>query len=179
MFGYSLTAKRTRKLLIWGIVSFWVLVLLSVAIAFGAFLLDTARPAQGRVVEDPASRFVEYTGLAWPKSAKVVLAGDDHGGWNGDGEFFLVLDADRETLERWLTAVPPWGGPEWQQGAVPHEIAMHCRFGDARTHSDALSSSDIRYCAEDFKMTDIPWHNGRVLALSTKTGRVYLSWWDC
>lgn len=178
MCEQSPTASRARKLLSWGIVSFSGLVLLSGAITFGGFLLEMARPSQGRVVEDPVSRFVDCTGLAWPQSAKVIQVGDDHGGWNGDGEFFLVLDADRETLERWLAAVPPWGGSKWQEGAVPNEIAMHCRFGNTHTHSDALSSSDIKYCAEDFKMTDIPWHNGRVLAFNTTTGKVYLSWWD-
>jgi hypothetical protein len=140
--------------------------------------MDHSSVSEGRVVEDPASEFTEYTGFVWPDSANLVVVGDDHGGFHGDGEFYLVFDVERDTLEKWLSVNPPWGDPEWQEGAVPNDIAGHCSFGGNSTHSTALSSPDNIYCAQDFKISSIPWHNGRVLAINTKTERVYLSWWD-
>lgn len=164
--------------MLWGV--FWVLALMLVF--FVLLCVDVVKQLthapEGRKVENPAAEFSKYTSLTWPESASVVLVGDNHGGFHGDGEFFLVLDADRKTIEGWLSAQPPWGKPDWQDGAVPSDIVNHCRFGGEWTHSAALSSSDIRYCAEDFKMASIPWHNGRLLAINIKTGRVYLSWWD-
>ncbi|HUE15631.1 MAG TPA: hypothetical protein VMR25_15800 [Planctomycetaceae bacterium] len=138
-------------------------------------------PGQFRkTVKDPAVEFTEYTKLQWPGSAVVVTVGDDHGGWHGDGEFRLVFDADKDTLVRWLAQKPPWGDAEWKSGPVPDDIAGHCfvALSNGPDHRQGLADSHVRYCAHDFKLSNIPWHNGKLLAIDPNAGRVYLSWWD-
>lgn len=125
-------------------------------------------------VENPGAEFTRYTGLAFPDSAKILTAGDTHGGFNGDGEFYVAFDADRQTIDSWLDDPPPWNQPAWLPGPVPQEIAGHCM--DAPR--EGMDSERIRYVAEDFKLASIPWHNGRLLVLDPARGRVVLSWWD-
>ena len=147
----------------------------------GDLIFVFVRPQQFRdSVEDPASEFTRYTKLKWPEGAAIVSVGDDHGGLQGDGEFHLVFDADKEILKRWLESSTSWGDPEWKDGPIPEVIADHCFISvkHGTTYQKGLAQSQIRYCAEDFKHSDIPWHNGRVLAIDPVAGRVYLSWWD-
>jgi hypothetical protein len=125
-------------------------------------------------VENPEAEFTEYTGLDFPDSARILAVGDTHGGLNGDGEFYLAFEADKETIQAWLDQEPPWGQPAWLPGPVPGEIANHCM--DAPR--DGMDSDRIHYIAQDFKRASIPWHNGRLLVLDPARGRVVLSWWD-
>jgi len=131
-------------------------------------------------VDDPAGEFTEYTQIPFPSAAKIIAAGDTHGGFHGDGEFYLVFDADKSEIARWLDLAPPWNQPEWRSGPVPHEISGHC-LADATSSENARSLFDAtttRFVAEDLKQSSIPWHNGRLLAIDTESGRVILAWWD-
>ena len=75
----------------------------------------------------PGLGFRNYTGLNWPHEARIVQSADDHGGFQGDGEFSLIFDTDRANIQKWLVGSAPWG--EWQHGPVPGEIGFHCTFG--------------------------------------------------
>ena len=146
------------------------------------------------VVADPSREFTQFTGLEWPSAASIVSVADDHGGFIGDGEFHIVFDADRETLERWLAESPPWDQTEWKPGPVPGEIGFHCTFGlggigTGTTHGgqslyfgnpelvQLLSSRQIRYAA-DSHCGDSCWHNGALLVIDPTNSRVWLSQWD-
>jgi hypothetical protein len=146
------------------------------------------------VVTNPGGDFVKITGLGWPASAKVLAVDDDHGGFQGEGEFYLVFDASPETLKQWLARPAPWRAT-WQQGPVPHDIAGHCGFGfrnggtldaDAEAryaegwdHVRALlTSKNIWYVARERCCESLRWHNGELLAVEPGTGRVWLSSWD-
>lgn len=146
------------------------------------------------VVTNPGGDFVRITGLGWPTPAKVLAVDDDHGGFQGEGEFYLVFDASPATLKRWLAGPGPWQAT-WQQGPVPHDVAAHCGFGFRSTEArDAaasrrytqswdhlrtlLSSKNIWYVARERCCESLRWHNGELLAVDPGTGRVWLSSWD-
>lgn len=131
-------------------------------------------------VEDPGGEFTEYTNIPFPSSAKIIAVGDTHGGFHGDGEFYLVFDADIAEIASWLGQPPPWNQPEWLAGPVPYEIAGRC-LADA-TWSESVKrhfeATTTKYVAVDSKQSSIPWHNGQLLAINMETGRVVLSRWD-
>jgi len=174
MFRHSVVAR-----------SFFIVFLLFLAFGllqvFVAMISEAVCPIQFRyTIEDPASEFTEYTKLKWPEGSVVVSVGDDHGGLHGDGEFHLIFDANKEELERWLNSPTPWGDAKWKNGPIPIDIADHCFLSvkHGTIYQSGLAQTGIFYCAEDFKLSDIPWHNGRILAIDPVAGRVYLSWWD-
>jgi hypothetical protein len=142
---------------------------------------------------DSASDFKFYTGLAMPEGASVVRTGDDHGGFQGDGEFYLVFEADPEALSKWLADAPPWG-KSWQAGPLPSEMTFQNMFGwqesglldlpepDAHLNPDraenVLNSTRVRYSAEERCCQTLPWHNGSLLIVDPESGYVWLSVWD-
>mgnify|MGYP000922310228 CR=1 FL=1 len=131
-------------------------------------------------VEDPAGEFTACTQITFPSSAKIIAVGDTHGGFHGDGEFYLVFDADESEIAGWLDQPPPWNQPAWLTGPVPYEISGHC-LADATSSESArnlFKATITRYIAEDFQQASIPWHNGHLLAIDIESGRVILSWWD-
>ena len=181
MASRSADVEAGRRALRWGVLSLFLLMATSVVLPLVVFPIAIFDAGPFRTTaKDPASEFTKYTSLPWPDSAAVVGCGDSHGGWHGDGEYYLVFDADKESLARWLSQKAPWGDAEWKDGPVPDEIAGHCFLfeGSPNPYRDSLAGSRIRYCAQDFKLCDIPWHNGRLLAVDPTIGRVYLSWWD-
>lgn len=127
-----------------------------------------------RSISDPISEFTNATGLSLPSNAKVVDAADTHGGFHGDGELCLILKTNPVVIENWLSDAPPWKQKDWLVGPVPSEVASHC----LETPTTGMKSTEVRYFAEDFKLSSIPWHNGRLLVVNPKTGQVTLSWWD-
>ena len=181
MFGHTEKARRFRTIVRRGFFGF-VLVIVPLTFVFEVSSLPSFFfPGQFRkTVKDPAVEFTKYTKLQWPESAMVVTAGDDHGGWHGDGEFYLVFETDKETLVRWLAQKPPWGGTEWKSGPVPDDISGHCftAVSNGSDYHQGLVNRHVRYCAHDFKFADMPWHNGKLLAIDPNAGRVFLSWWD-
>ena len=162
-----------------------------------AFLIGCAPPSRFRdTVNNPGEDFVRVTGLEWPSGAKVVRVGDTHGGFNGDGEFYLVFDVDKAMLANWLGTNPPWGGNKWNKGPVPGEIGFHCNFGSSeRIYTSnqgsgpsqyggdpqlvaLLSSEKVLYVARERGAGSIRWHNGDLLVVDSDAGRVWLSVWD-
>ena len=123
-------------------------------------------------VKDPGKDFSDMTGIPWPPNATVVLVDDSHGGFHGDGEFYIVADVSSETLLRWLEMEPPWGVRAWKRGPVPHEIAFHSEL-----EAD-LSSPTIWYAARERGAGSIRWHNGDVLAFDPERGRLWVTAWD-
>lgn len=149
-------------------------------------------------VEEAKAKFTNETGLAWPESAKVVSFGDDHGivNMSSEGEFHIVIDADQETIDKFLKSElkaprPEWKFSEWQSGPVPPEIGRHCGFDSMATYStharksinrqetdDVLDSKDIMYSASERCCDTIEWHNGTLLIVDPVKNRVWLSSWD-
>jgi len=174
-------AELVARAFRWGFLGFCLFLAICVMLQFVVLPLEIFQTGPFRTtVKDPAAEFTEYTRLRWPESAVVVTVGDDHRGWHGDGEFRLVFDADKETLSQLLAQKPPWGDAEWKSGPVPDEIAGHCFLGlsNGADYRQGLADRHVRYCAHDFKLSTIPWHNGKLLAIDPNAGRVFLSWWD-
>lgn len=147
-----------------------VLVILLLAVATGCGHIDDGP----RSISDPISEFTNATGLSLPSTSTVVNAADTHGGFHGDGELYLVFKTNLAIVEDWLTDVPPWKQKDWLAGPVPPEISSHCLHAP----TTGMNSAEVRYIAEDFKLSSIPWHNGRLLVVNPNTGEVTLSWWD-
>ncbi|MBX9790358.1 MAG: hypothetical protein K2Y37_15680 [Pirellulales bacterium] len=143
---------------------------------------------------DSASDFKFITGLVMPKGALVVRTADDHGGFHGDGEFYLVFKADRKSLVKLLADEPPWGD-RWQTSPVPGLMGFGNQFGwqskfsadeghaaiDA-TRPDraayAFHAPSMRYSAQERCCQTLPWHNGSLLIVDPESGYVWLSVWD-
>jgi hypothetical protein len=163
-----------------------VAVAATVAAAWFAYGVITDGPG-------PGLGFRHYTGLRWPSEVRVVRSADSHGGFLGDGEYFLVFDADPATLQGWLAGDAPWG--RWERGPVPGEMGFHCKFGGSgvgwggpvggppRYRGDEelvrlLGSDHVWYSARERGSGSLRWHNGDLLVLDLAAGRVWLSVWD-
>ena len=159
--------------------------------------IDTVVPARFReVVNDPGAEFTELTGLPWPRSAKVIACEDTHGGFHGDGEFYLVFQTDKGTLKGWLAKPPPWKGKTWVSGPIPSEIGIKCCFGPSGEDVDwvsddrgsryagdrklvrMLSSRRIQYVAKETCCASMRWHNGQELIIDVEAAKVWLCIWD-
>lgn len=142
-------------------------------------------------------RFTLATGLSWPSTVRVVATGDNHGGFTGDGEFYLLLECDPATIRLWLEDRPFWGGSSWQRGPVPTQIGYHCQlgsqkslgsvtfpdgskeyFGGSAEVREVLSSPRLWYAARDrCQSPDLPYHQGNLLIVDPESGRVWYSDW--
>jgi hypothetical protein len=139
--------------------------------------------------------FERETGLALPSNASVVSSGDEHGGFLGDGEFHVVIAVDEATIDRILESQPKSPLSEWRSGPVPTEIGFHCSFGTdgvaamsvdgGPTHYsgdrvlvNVLGSSEIMYSAHERCCDSIAWHNGTLLVVDRRGGKIWLSIWD-
>ena len=157
-------------------------------------LLYFVSPLFNTLLVDSASDFKFFTGLAMPEDATVVRTADNHGGFHGDGEFYLVFKTDRATLENWLAEPPPWG-KRWQAGPLPSEMTYQNMFGwefdfsavEGQAAVDptkpdraayAFNSPSVRYSAEERCCEGTPWHNGSLLIVDPESGYVWLSVWD-
>lgn len=168
-------------------------VLIPLLLCAGFLLSDGfSQEPNRRVITDPGGDFTDYTGLAWPASAAVVSAGEVRNEFLGDGEFYLIFDADHATLEEWLAAAPPWEQGEWHRGPVPSEIGWHCGFGTSGMGADPagsgpdknikqdereqmLGSKQIWYVAKDHAPQ---WEHGEIFIIDPAHNRVWLSRWD-
>ncbi len=143
----------------------------------------------------PKIVFERETGFMWPASSKVISAGDDHGGFVGDGEFHLVLQVDDETVADLLETPPATPLSNWQIGPVPTEIGFHCSFGTQGVSAmsinggplhysgdpeleNVLGSDAIMYSANERCCETIEWHNGILLIVDPRSNKVWLSIWD-
>jgi hypothetical protein len=191
------TGRRIRSAIV---VLFYVAVAgifaLPIFICGGAAIFGVSIPWRPReVVSDPAGEFTRFTGLDWPSTASIISVDDDHGGWNGDGEFHLIFHADRATLDRWLAKSPPWEQAEWKPGPVPTKIGYHCAFGSSGVTSvtvdggpseysgdpeleRVLGSNQVFYAAKERCCESLRWHNGNLLLIDLASNRVWLSIWD-
>ncbi len=147
------------------------------------------------ILTHPGSRlgFRFYTGLWWPSNARVIARGDDHGGFHGDGEFYVVFETDEQTIQKWLSGSAPWG-QEWEQGPVPGEIGFHCSFGtlgaswstvngESRYRGDEelvrlFSSNQTWYAARERGSSSLRWHNGDLFIVDPQAKTVWFCVWD-
>ncbi len=141
----------------------------------------------------PGLGFRHYTGLVWPPGARVIRSANSHGGFHGDGEYFLVVEVDDAIIKEWLAGRAPWG--EWTQGPVPGSIGTYTRFGGPgvsyggpmngrqQYHGDEelvqlLGSDQVWYAARERGDDHLRWHNGDLLIIDGRSRRVWLSAWD-
>src|SRR4051812_612026 len=101
--------------------------------------------AAARWLTSDSAFFLRATGYHIPPSAKIISSGDTHGGFHGDGESYIVLETDRETLDDWIRGTPPWGVASWQTGPVPTEIGFHCAFGSSGVTAVSTNGGPARY----------------------------------
>ncbi|HTE19503.1 MAG TPA: hypothetical protein VK689_14130 [Armatimonadota bacterium] len=163
-----------------------------VAAVLALFLLGLGMFVSHR--RSPNEQFRQATGLKWPETARLVARDDDHGGIMGEGEFYLILQADAATLGKWLAGPAPWAA-SWKRGPVPGELGFHCGFGtegvgwgstngappeytgDARLIR-VLGSKDVWYAERNRCCDGMEWHNGDLLVLDPQSGKVWLAVWD-
>jgi len=163
---------------------------------FAGFAMVGSFPSRYRdVVDDPGGDFTLSTGLEWPATASVISVDDTHGGFLGDGEFHIIFDTDRATLEKWLAESPPWEQHNWKSGPVPNEIRYCCSFGlggvSSRSYNGGpieyagdtellrvLSSNQIWYAAKERCCESLRWSNGNLLIIDFVNNRVWLCNWD-
>lgn len=60
-------------------------------------------------ISDPGFRFWCHTGLEFPAEARILHEGDSHGGFHGDGEYYLAFEVDDAIIQKWLAGRAPWG----------------------------------------------------------------------
>ncbi|HWL08917.1 MAG TPA: hypothetical protein VNQ76_10950 [Planctomicrobium sp.] len=178
---------------IWTKYSF-IRILAGICLLFGACGILTfpawrpSAPISGKRV------FTNATGFQTDSDWQVLNAGDDHGGFMGDGETFVILKVSQKAIDQFLESSPPWS-KEWQTGPVPHDIGSHRRFGADGVISysvnglpnrysgntklvELLSSSEIFYDAKERCCETLRWHNGDLLIISPQDQTVWLSLWD-
>ena len=97
-------------------------VVLTVLLCSGTLFYATRPPS-------PQTVFERETGFPWPAKATVIRSGDDHGGFLGDGEFYVVIQVDDTTISQLLQIRPAAPLSNWHSGPVPTEIGFHCSFG--------------------------------------------------
>lgn len=142
-------------------------------------------PSPPAALADPGADFNRLTGLSWPANARVLSAGDDHGGLQWEGELHVVARVPPTTIASWLASPPPWGQAAWRHGPVAPDVAARCRLGAAafgqaegRYSQRAWSLEGVRYVALERCCEGLRWHNGNLLVLDPQQGLVWLSVWD-
>jgi hypothetical protein len=177
----SVLLKRSRKQR-WFLIALLIASIWLIFISVVVWLLS----AQGQ--------FTLATGLSCPSMAKVIATGDNHGGFTGDGEFYLIIECDPATIQRWLTDHPFWVS-QWRPGPVPPEIGFHCHFGSSEMMGyctlpdgsqeysggsaevrEVLSSPHVWYAAKN-RCPSIPYHQGNLLVVDPESGKVWYSDW--
>ncbi|MBX3436499.1 MAG: hypothetical protein KF861_03340 [Planctomycetaceae bacterium] len=128
-------------------------------------------------------QFCELTGLPFPENAIVVSTADDHGGFNPDGEFHIVMIVSPETLAEYRKGRP--FGSTWSPGPVLEELRIHPKFGAAGDREEnevnwLLESMNVQYCAQGRPGLDgsVHWWNGMIVLVHPSTNKVWFSKWD-
>ena len=198
MTTQSKTAKRIGMAIII-LVILLALGALAIPIVFCVILANT-EPFEfksGPLIEDPKIGFTQITGLEWAENSEVITFADTHGGFLGDGEFYVIFRTDQETLEEWLSNSPPWENEEWKRGPVPPEIGFHASFGKGGMIIGSVGNGPYQYDSEgelvDLLKSDEIWyvvkerccgrdslyfHNGELLIVDLEAQQVWLSSWD-
>ena len=149
-------------------------------------------------VDDPGADFTTATGLPWPTNAEIIALDDTHGGFHGDGEFYLVFQTDAETIQSYLDTTPSLDVP-WQQGPIPTDIGFHMTFGTEGIGTMSVNGSAAEYVGDStltelftsetvyFSATErccseqgeaLRWHNGTFVLVDPTTNTVWFSAWD-
>jgi len=151
---------------------------------------------------DPKGAFTKYTGLAWPSEGRIGYVFDDHG-WPSDGTFYLIIEVDRATLDRWKAGPPPFGAEKWTTEPLPDEATTSCYFkkdvsfarngivhytvGEKIRKPGWTSDSGLVRAHDapttwrawlDRSPAGFEWHDGSFLALDFERNLVWLSVWD-
>lgn len=124
-------------------------------------------------IENQAQAFLESSGLKLPTNARIIESCDDHSGFHGDGEYYMVFDTTPEEINKYLQTTP-WNN-QWQKQPVPSDISF--RTGLTKIYADTFESNDIWYVATG-KDGAIPYHNGKLMVIDPQLNRVFYSQWD-
>lgn len=124
-------------------------------------------------IANQAQVFYNSSGLELPSNAQIIKSCDDHGGFHGDGEYYVVFNTSKEEIDKYFQT-NPWDS-QWQKQPVPKDISS--RTGLTEAYADIFESSDIWYIAtgEDGA---IPYHNGKLMVVDLIKNRVFYSQWD-
>ncbi len=176
---------------------FTILIIVTGLPILACFRFDEIPDQYRETVENPDIEFTQLTDLEWPKNTRVITVADTHGGFFGDGEFYLVFDSDQEILEEWLSNTPPWEVDKWKSGPVPPEIGAKASFGTEGVGTSSanggpteywgdeqliqlLNSDSILYAAKErcCGPESLYFHNGNLLIIDLEAQMVWLSVWD-
>ena len=134
------------------------------------------------------------TGLSVTDGWVEVASGDEHAGFMGDGERFAIFQLTQAAFDEFVGSAAPWS-TQWQEGPVPGEIGLHCKFGtDGVAFGGAtgqvgsysgneslvqlLGSQEVLFDAKERCCDSIPWHNGHLMVIDPSSKKVWLSVWD-
>jgi hypothetical protein len=188
-FGKGLMALTVGILVI-------LVILSTVRYAFEKFFESNAPKRFRSQVFSPIEEFEKVTGLTTiPSSTQIIIAEDTHGGLQGDGTICIALKVKHDVLGGWTNNLPPWSVDIWGRGPVPSEIGVNCsmqsrplwtisdskgakKYGGDQQLRELLESQDIWYVAKNRGPSTIPWHNGNLLVIDTKTDTAWLFVWD-
>jgi hypothetical protein len=167
-------------------------VALSVLLAAGTASCAGLWLVTDRIWGGPDHGFAFETGLGWPEAARVVFYGDSRSGWSGgDGETYLVFEADGPTIAKWLEGPPPWRAGRWHRGPVPVAIGSNVSFhttgvfvrgsdyGEGNPDLlDLLTSGEVWYAAREREsFPGKPYRQGDLVIIDPRSNRVWWTSW--
>ena len=118
-------------------------------------------------VKNEAQAFNESSGLKLPDDAQIIESCDNHGGFHGDGEYYIVFDTSKEKIDKYLQT-NPWES-QWQKQPVPQDISF--RTGLTEIYANIFESSDVWYVTTGES-------NGKLMVIDPSKNRVFYSQWD-
>lgn len=126
----------------------------------------------------PEYAFPYYANQPWPVSAQVIEFSDDHGGFHGEGIFWIVFRLERAELESLLSR-PVWGGLEWKDPPITENLLSLVKDRLPRTAASCPSSApgEMKYVAQQL-VKAAGWADGRVMLVDPDSCTVWFSQWN-
>ena len=129
--------------------------------------------------DDKLAYFYKSSGFKIPPHAKISLDCDDHGGFRGDGEYYVVFETTAKDINSYLKS--PFWTEKWQHGPVPEKIAYHTelynQFPKIYKSPAILYLAQNRFFSKDGS-DDLDFRNGTIIVIDKKNNRVFYSQWD-
>ena len=128
------------------------------------------------IFNSPVKDFERETGFNVSESMKILSSDDTHGGFLGDGEFYVIFQADAKVVSEYINSKPPWDNNKWLKGPIDPFILQHCSFG--RGLGRFSNPKEVFYVARNRGPAELPWHNGDLFFIDPDNNSVWYSRWD-
>ena len=152
------------------------ILLLSIGVSYlfvGCTIPSSSNATECLEIKDEWQYFSDSAGFPMPTNAQIIISCDNHGGFHGDGEYYIVFSTTAKNIEDYQRE-SIWN-LQWIKGSVPSEISYRTVLSNK--FKDILESSEISYIVEN-RNTQIPLHNGRLIVIYPKENKVLYSKWD-